>query len=272
MARGLFNTGAVMAGALTTVDLNADLAEGETLTASDLALLDLVTSASLACGFHAGNPALMRATAAACLARGVTIGAHVSFRDREGFGRRSLDADPAAVVADIVEQVGNLSEAIAPEGASLSYVKPHGALYHRMGTDPTTAAAVVDGVTQTGLAAVVAQPASAVVRPAADARVALVREGFPDRGYRSDGRLVPRGRPGALVEDPDQVGRRALSLARRGGIESVDGTWTYVEVATLCVHGDAPGSAARARAIRAALESAGVTVRAFALEPPPPDR
>lgn len=254
------------------VDLNADLAEGHTLTASDLAVLDMVTSASLACGFHAGNPALMRASAAACLTRGVSIGAHVSFRDREGFGRRSSDADPVVVTADIVEQVEILSEAIAPEGASLSYVKPHGALYHRMGTDPAIATAVVDGVTQAGLTAVVAQPATAVVGPAVDAGLTLVPEGFPDRGYQSDGRLVPRGQPGALVEDPVEVGRRALSLVRRGGVESVDGTWTHVEVATLCLHGDTSGSAARAHAVRHALESDGVVVRAFALEPPLPGR
>ncbi len=257
----------MVSGASTVVDLNADLAEGETLTASDLAVLDTVTSASLACGFHAGNPAVMRATAAACLVRGVVMGAHVSFRDREGFGRRPLGTDPAEVVADIVEQVSILAEAIVAEGASLSYVKPHGALYHRMGTDAATAAAVVDGVTRAGLGAVVAQPASAMVRPAAAAGLALVQEGFPDRGYRPDGRLVSRGEPGALVEDPEEVGRRALSLARRGGIESVDGSWTPIEVATLCVHGDTPGASGRARAVRAALESAGVTVCPFALGP-----
>ena len=211
-----------MAGASTAVDLNADLAEGETLTASDLAVLDTVTSASLACGFHAGNRAVMQATAAACLARGVVIGAHVSFRDREGFGRRPLDTDPAEVAADIVEQVSILAEAILREGASLSYVKPHGALYHRMGTDAAMAVAVVDGVTRAGLPAVVAQPASAVVRPAAAAGLALVQEGFPDRGYRSDGRLVPRGRPRRAGGGPrgGRASRASASLAGAGSSRS----------------------------------------------------
>jgi UPF0271 protein len=253
---------------VTAVDLNADLAEGETLTATDRAVLDEVTSASLACGFHAGNPAVMRATAAACLARGVTIGAHVSFRDREGFGRRPVRADPAVVVADVVEQVSILSEAIAPEGATLSYLKPHGALYNQMGSDPAMAAAVVEGATRSGIWTVLAQPASAMDRPAAGAGLALVPEGFPDRGYGPDGRLVPRGQPGALVDDPVEVGRRALSLARRGGLESVDGSWTPVEVVTLCVHGDAPGAAGNARAVRVALESGGVTVRPFVVAIP----
>jgi UPF0271 protein len=258
----VFNTGSVR-----TVDLNADLAEGETVTAADRAVLDEVTSASLACGFHAGNRAVMRATAAICVDLGVTIGAHVSFRDRQGFGRRPVDADPTVVVADIVEQVSILSDAIASEGAMLSYLKPHGALYNQMGSDPVVAAAVVEGAVGSGLPAVLAQPASAMVRAAADAGLALVPEGFPDRGYRPDGRLVPRGEPGALVDAPEEVGRRALSLAGRGGLESADGSWITVEVATLCVHGDAPGAAGNARAVRAALEAGGVSVRPFAAGP-----
>ncbi|MGH9081266.1 MAG: 5-oxoprolinase subunit PxpA [Acidimicrobiales bacterium] len=257
---------------MTGVDLNADLAEGETFTASDRAVLAEVTSASLACGLHAGNPAVMQATAAACLDGGVTIGAHVSFRDREGFGRRPVRADPAAVVADIVEQVSILSDAIATTGATPSYLKPHGALYHQMGSDPAVAAAVVEAATRTGLGVVLAQPASAVIRPASDAGLTLVPEGYPDRGYQADGRLVPRGEPGALVDDPEEVGRRALSLARRGGLESVEGSWTPVAVATLCVHGDAPGAAGNARAVRAALESSGVSVRPFTADRPPPTR
>jgi UPF0271 protein len=259
----VFNTGSV-----TTVDLNADLAEGETLTATDRAVLDEVSSASLACGFHAGNVAVMRATAAICMVRGVTIGAHVSFRDREGFGRRPLDADPSLVVADIVEQVSILSDAIAPEGATPCYVKPHGALYNQMGSDPVMAAAVVEGTVRSGLRSVLAQPGSAMVRPTAGAGLALVPEGFPDRGYRSDGHLVPRGEPGALVDDPAEVGRRALSLAQRSGLESVDGSWVSIGAATLCVHGDGPGAAGNARAVRAALEAGGVRVRPFVTGPP----
>jgi 5-oxoprolinase (ATP-hydrolysing) subunit A len=261
----VFNTGSV-----TVVDLNADLAEGETLTATDRSVLDEVSSASLACGFHAGNRGVMRAAAAVCMVRGITIGAHVSFRDRDGFGRRPVDTDPFEVVSDIVEQVSILSDAIAPEGAVPSYVKPHGALYNQMGSDPVMAAAVVEGAIRSGLGAILAQPGSAVVPPAAAAGLALVPEGFPDRGYRSDGRLVPRGEPAALVDDPEEVGRRALSLARRGGLESVDGSWVPVDAATLCVHGDGPDAAGVARAVRAALEAGGVDVRPFVAVPPPP--
>ncbi len=254
---------------MAAVDLNADLAEGTSLTASDRGVLDVVTSASLACGFHAGNPAVMRAAAAACLARGVAIGAHVSFRDREGFGRRPLDVPPAVVTADIVEQVAVLAEAIGPEGADIAYLKPHGALYNLMGTDPDLAAAVVEAARATGIGLLVGQSPSAIVRPAAGAQLVLVPEGFPDRGYRRDGRLVPRGEPGAVFGDPATVAARAVSLVVRGGIESVDGAWTALEVETVCVHGDTPGAALTARAVRDALESASVVVRAFA--GPPPD-
>jgi 5-oxoprolinase (ATP-hydrolysing) subunit A len=249
---------------VTAVDLNADLAEGEALTASDRALIGIVTSASLACGFHAGNPRVMRAAAAACLTAGVVIGAHVSYRDRQGFGRRPVGDEPAAIASDIAEQVSALSEAIAPEGAAVSYVKPHGALYNQMGLDAVLAAAVAGAVARSGIQDLVAQSGSAMVRAAADAGLTLVPEGFPDRGYLRDGRLVPRDRSGALVDDPEEVGRRALSLATRGGLDSVEGTWTPVDAATLCVHGDSPGAVESARAVRAALESGGVPVRAFA--------
>ncbi len=258
----VFNTGSML-----TVDLNADLAEGETLTDSDRAVLDVVTSASLACGFHAGNRSVMRAVAALCVDRGVTIGAHVSFRDREGFGRRPVRVDPSVVVADIAEQVAILAEVVDSQRGTLSYVKPHGALYHQMGSDPATAAAVVEGTMRSGIGALVAQAVSAVAGPAADGRLPLVAEGFPDRGYLPDGRLVPRHRRGALVDDPGRVGRRAVSLVTRGGVESVDGSWTRVEVQTVCVHGDAPDAAGTARAVRAALEAGGVVVRPFIADP-----
>ena len=228
----------------------------------------MVTSASLACGFHAGNRSVMRAAAAVCVARGVTIGAHVSFRDREGFGRRAVGVDPSVARDDMVEQITVLAEVVAAEGGRLSYVKPHGALYNQMGSDPAMAAAVVEAIAGSGIGAVMAQFATAVAGPATDAGLSLVAEGFPDRGYRPDGRLVPRPEPGALVDDPAVVGRRALSLVVRGGVESVDGSWTPVEVETLCVHGDAPDAAGTARAVRDALEAGGVVVRPFVAEPP----
>jgi UPF0271 protein len=249
---------------MRAVDLNADLAEGEMLSPGDLGVLDAVTSASLACGFHAGDPDLMRTTAAACVTRGVVVGAHVSYRDREGFGRRALAVPPAVLVHDIVDQWEVLAVQVGAVGTQIAFVKPHGALYHRMGVDPTVAASVVEAVRQVGGGVLVAQAGTVVVDPARKAGLRVVPEGFPDRAYLADGRLAPRHEPGALIEDPEVVGHRALSLAREGGLEAADGTWTAVEAETLCLHGDSPGAAETARAVRAALERAGVVVRAFA--------
>jgi len=254
------------------VDLNADLAEGDVLSPGDLGLLDAVTSASLACGFHAGGPDLMRTTAAACVARRVVIGAHVSYRDREGFGRRAMDVPPAVLVGDIVDQWEALAAQVGAVGGGIAFVKPHGALYDRMGVDRTVAASVVEAVRQVGGGMLVAQAGTVVVDPARGAGIRVVPEGFPDRAYLADGRLAPRRGPGALIEDPEVVGRRALSLVREGGADAVDGTWTAVEVETLCLHGDSPGAADAARAVREALEGAGIVVRPFTGGPGPDPR
>ena len=244
------------------IDLNADLAEHDSWTDEDVALLDHVTSASLACGFHAGNRAVMRAAAEACAERGVVIGAHVSFRDREGFGRRSLDVTPGQLAADIIEQWEELSAGVRGAGAVVAYVKPHGALYNQMAVDAATAGIVVDTIS-TRCPLLVAPPASAADAPARAAGVRLVAEGYCDRGYDDNGLLVPRGHQGALVDDPGAVGAQGRSLAVDRGVHSVDGRWVALEVETLCIHGDLPGADQRARAVRHALEEAGVTVRPF---------
>jgi UPF0271 protein len=244
------------------IDLNADLAEHDVLTAEDLALLDHVTSASLACGFHAGGPAVMRAAAAACVARGVAIGAHVSYRDRIGFGRRALDQTPGSLATDVVEQWEVLVAEAAAVGGTVTYVKPHGALYHRVAGDPEVAAAVV-GVLHGRCGVVVAPPGSALVAPARAAGIRVVTEGFCDRGYDARGRPVARDRPGALMEDLDGVRAQTRSLAVERGVATVDGGWVAIEVETLCIHGDHPGAGARARAARAALDLGGVQVRSF---------
>jgi UPF0271 protein len=205
----------------------------------------------------------MRSTAEACVARGVAIGAHVSYRDRAGFGRRDLDIDPETLAGDIVEQWRVLDEQVRAVGGTVSFVKPHGALYHRMGHDPAVAGAVVSAVTRVGAGALVGQAGTVVAGVAAQVGLRVVAEGFPDRAYLADGRLAPRSRPGALVEDPVVVGDRAVALAVRGGTEAVDGSWTAVEAETLCIHGDAEGADETARAVRAALEAAGVTVQSF---------
>lgn len=251
-------------GGMVEVDLNADLGEGETVSNADRQLLDTVTSASLACGFHAGNRRVMRALAAVAIERGVVVGAHVSFRDRHGFGRRAVDVSSDRLTRDIVEQIGVLAEEVASVGGGISYVKPHGALYSLMGTNEDVAAAVVEAVRRHPSRTLVAQARSAVVPLAARAGVRVVTEGFPDRGYQARGALVPRTDEGALVDDPTVVARRAVSLTREGGVPAVDGTWTYVMAETLCIHGDSPGAARAARQVRAALSAAGVVLRPFA--------
>jgi UPF0271 protein len=260
----MLNTGEMPdSGKAPAVDLNADLAEGARLTAGDLAVLASVTSASLACGFHAGSPEVMRDTASACVARGVAIGAHVSYRDREGFGRRAMAVPTAQLVRDLVDQWVTLAVQVDAVGGAVSFVKPHGALYHQMGTDPAAADAVVAAMVDVGAATLVAQAGTMVVERAREAGVRVVPEGFPDRAYLPDGRLASRAAPGALIEDPEEVGRRAVSLIRRGGVAAVDGTWTAVDAETLCIHGDSEGAADTARAVRAALDARGVAVRSF---------
>ena len=246
-------------------DLNADLAEGDRLTAGDLGVLDAVTSASLACGFHAGGSGAMRDTARACMARGVTIGAHVSYRDRDGFGRRAMAVSARDLMADLIEQWVALTTEVGAVGGTVAFVKPHGALYHQMGSDPAVADTVVAAMVEVGGGTLLAQAGTLVVDRAREAGLRVVTEGFPDRAYRRDGRLAPRTEPGAVIEGPDAVGRRAVSLIRRGGVEAVDGAWTVVDAETLCIHGDVEGAAETAWAVRSALESHGVVVRSFAV-------
>jgi UPF0271 protein len=248
---------------MVTVDLNADLAEGEALSATDLAILEMVTSASLACGFHAGSRAVMRATAEACLTRGITIGAHVSHRDRAGFGRVPLDRTPSLLVNDIIEQCEVLTQVVHALGGTVSYVKPHGALYNQMGIDSVVAQSVIEALAHQIIPVLVAQAGTVVADLARDAGLRVVFEGFPDRGYRPDGLLTVRGEPGGEVDDPTAVSRRAVSLVCRGGVRAVDGRWTAVKTDTLCIHGDGRNAAEIARAVRSALAAEGVTLRSF---------
>jgi 5-oxoprolinase (ATP-hydrolysing) subunit A len=255
-------------GTMDAVDLNADLAEGEVLTAGDRAVLGLVTSANLACGFHAGSRAVMREAAEVCRHRGIAVGAHVSYRDREGFGRRPVERSPDLLVADILEQCAVLAEEATAAGTTVSYVKPHGALYNRMGVDPDVAASVVEAVARQGARVLVAQAGTVVVGIAARAGVRVALEAYPDRGYLPSGLLVPRREPGAVITDPARVAARALALVERGGVEAVDGSWIPVEAETLCLHGDSPGAADVARAVRSALDRAGIDLRPFTRVPP----
>ncbi|HEY0950851.1 5-oxoprolinase subunit PxpA [Nocardioides sp.] len=224
------------------IDLNADL--GEEIT-DDEALLAVVTSANVACGYHAGSRAVMRAVCAEAARLGVALGAQVSYDDRENFGRVHRDVPYAELREQVADQVGSLAEVAAAEGTAVTYVKPHGALYHRVLDDEEQARAVLDG---SGALPVLGMP-GAFLRLAADAGRAVFHEGFPDRRYAADGRLLPRSEPGAVLEDPEGVVAQALALADR--------------VDSVCLHGDTPGAVGHAVAVRRSLESAGFELRPF---------
>jgi len=251
----------------THIDLNCDLGEGYGPWSlgepgADDALLSVVSSANVACGFHAGDPSIMAARCATALARGVAVGAHVSYRDLVGFGRRRLDVPPGELAAEVAYQVGALQAVARTVGARVGYVKPHGALYNRVVRDEEQAAAVVAGVAGADpTLAVVGLPGSAVLRHAREAGLRTVTEAFVDRGYLADGTLVPRGSAGALVTDPDEAAARAVRMATEGAVVAVDGALVRLDAASLCVHSDTPGAVPVARAVRAALETAGVELR-----------
>ncbi|QNS08629.1 LamB/YcsF family protein [Streptomyces xanthii] len=249
------------------IDLNADLGEGFgrwTLT-DDEALLSVVTSANVACGFHAGDPSMMRRVCDLAAERGVRIGAQVSYRDLAGFGRRAMDVPPDELAAEVAYQIGALRVFAEAAGTAVTYVKPHGALYNRTVHDEEQARAVVAGVTLAGGSLpVLGLPGSRLLAAAADSGLAPAREAFADRAYTAQGTLVSRREPHAVVTDPDTVVRRAVRFAVEGGVEAIDGTHIAVTAQSLCVHGDTPGAARIAARVRAALEEAGVTVGAFA--------
>jgi UPF0271 protein len=246
------------------IDLNADVGEGTGPGGDDDDLLDLVTSASVACGFHAGDAATMRRTVEAALRRGVAVGAHPSYPDRGGFGRRPLDIAPAQVRADVTTQVRALEAVARAAGTRVRYVKPHGALYHRMADDEDCARAVVEAVVEAGDLVLLAPPAPVLLGVARERGLPVAVEAFADRAYGADGRLAPRTSAGAVLTDADEVARRALSIAVDQRVTALDGTEVALAAASICVHGDTPGAATLARAVRRALEAAGVVLAPFA--------
>ncbi|MEV0132186.1 5-oxoprolinase subunit PxpA [Dactylosporangium sp. NPDC050688] len=242
------------------MDLNSDLGEGFGIwtLGDDEALLEIVTSANVACGFHAGDPSTMRRVCARAVDLGVRIGAQVSYNDLAGFGRRRVDIDAATLTDELRYQIGALS-AFGP----IAYVKPHGALYHTTAADPGHASAVVAAARSRDLP-VLCQPGSVLAELAAEAGLRVVAEGFVDRGYLPDGRLVPRGTDGAVLTDVDAVTERAVRMARTGEVVAVDGSLVTLPFESLCVHGDTPGAVAMASAVRAALVAAGIQPMPFA--------
>ncbi|AJC59994.1 5-oxoprolinase subunit PxpA [Streptomyces sp. 769] len=248
------------------IDLNADLGEGfgRWQLTDDEALLSVVTSANVACGFHAGDPSTMRRVCALAAERGVVIGAQVSYRDLAGFGRRAMDVPPEELADEITYQIGALEVFARAAGARVGYVKPHGALYNRCVHDAEQAAAVVAGIRAAGgRLPVLGLPGSPLHRAAAEVRLPVVGEAFVDRAYTDRGTLVPRREPGAVVHDPDTVVKRAVGLARDRAVTSLGGTRIAVAARSLCLHGDTPGAAELARRVRSELTAAGVHIRSF---------
>jgi 5-oxoprolinase (ATP-hydrolysing) subunit A len=249
------------------VDLNSDLGEGygHWALGDDAALLEVVTSANVACGFHAGDPATIDRTVRTAAELGVAIGAQVSYPDLVGFGRREIDVPPDDLTADVLYQIGALEAFARAAGSRVRYVKPHGALYNRIARDPVQAAAVVEAIRRYDPALpLLTLPGSVAMEAAGEAGIPSVGEGFADRAYTAEGRLVSRREPGAVLHDPEQVAARAVVMATEHRVEAAGGEQVAVEVRSLCVHGDTPGAVDLARAVRTALEHAGVTLEAFA--------
>jgi 5-oxoprolinase (ATP-hydrolysing) subunit A len=249
------------------IDLNADLGEsyGAWRLGDDEALLSIVTSANIACGFHAGDPLTLRRACAGAIANGVRIGAQVSYRDLAGFGRREMTVPPAELTAEVLYQVAALDGVARAEGGRVGYVKPHGALYNRAVTDPEQAAAIASAaVSYDPALPILTLPGSALATAATDVRLPVITEAFADRAYRDDGTLVPRGEPGAVLTEPAVVAARAVGMVVDGTVQTTSGVALEMNPRSICVHGDTPGAAVLAAAVRTALEAAGVTLAPFA--------
>jgi UPF0271 protein len=245
------------------IDLNADVGEEATGPQGDGPLLDVVTSANVACGFHAGDPSVMRRTLGDAVARGVVVGAHPSYPDRAGFGRREMAISPTRLTDDMLYQIGALDGLARAYGARVRYVKPHGALYHRMGEDEACAKAICDALRAYGSLALLAPSGSLSIAVAQKVGVEVATEAFADRAYLPDGRLAPRELDGAVVTDADEVAARAVSLAVDHRVTALDGTWIPVAASSICLHGDTAGSAELARRVRLSLTEAGIECRSF---------
>jgi UPF0271 protein len=249
------------------VDLNSDLGEGfgQWTLGDDDALLDVVTSANVACGFHASDPLIMQRVCARAVEAGVAIGAQVGYRDLPGFGRRFIDMEPEALTADVVYQIGALEAFAKVAGSRVRYVKPHGALYNAIVHHEEQAAAVVAAVVAYDpTLPVLGLPGSAWLRLAAEAGLTVVHEAFADRAYTPQGTLVSRRLPGAVLHDPAEIAARCVAMAAGEPILDVEGAELTLQPGSICVHGDTPGAVEIARKVREALTTAGVTLAPFA--------
>ncbi|MFF1252343.1 LamB/YcsF family protein [Pseudarthrobacter sp. NPDC058329] len=251
---------------MTTIDLNSDVGEsfGRWELGDDAAMFQSVSSANVACGFHAGDPSVLRTTCASAVAGGVQVGAHPGYRDLANFGRRFLDVDPVQLTDEIVYQIGALQAIAKTAGTSVKYVKPHGALGNAIVHHAGHAQAVVDAVKSVDATLpILAMPNSEILSRAEAAGLRGVPESFADRAYTSDGRLASRSLPGAVLHDADHVAQRVVRMVTEGKITTIDGVDIDVAPESICVHGDTAGAVTMAFRVRAALESAGISIKSF---------
>jgi 5-oxoprolinase (ATP-hydrolysing) subunit A len=252
---------------MPSIDLNSDVGEsfGNWTFGDDAAIFENVSSANVACGFHAGDPVGIMATCQAAARAGVTVGAHPGYRDLAGFGRRFVDMAPAELTADVIYQIGAVQALALAAGTAVRYVKPHGALYNTIVNHPQQAAAVVAAVQAVDpTLPLMVLPNSEIQRQAEAAGLRTVAEAFADRAYNPDGTLVSRREPGAVLHDVDRVVEHVLRLATDGVIKATDGSLVPVRAESICLHGDTPGAVAMAGAVRTALIDAGIQLRSFA--------
>lgn len=248
-------------------DLNADLGEsfGAWQLGDDAALMKIITSANIACGFHAGDPLTLRRACALAAAAGVAIGAQVSYRDLAGFGRREMEVPSDELTAELLYQISALDGIARAEGTAVRYVKPHGALYNRTVRDQVQAAALVAAIASFDRTLpLLTLPGGQAARVAHAERLTVIGEAFADRGYNDDGTLVPRGQPGAVRTDPGEVAGRAVAMVTRHEVRSASGKQIRIDARSICIHGDTAGAVALARAVRSALTGAGVRLAPFA--------
>ena len=251
---------------MAAIDLNSDLGEsyGAWILGDDDAMLRLVTSANVACGFHAGDPSTLRRVCASAAEHGVRIGAQVSYPDLAGFGRRHMNIDADELRDVVLYQLGALDGFAQVAGAGVTYVKPHGALYHATIGDQAQAQAVVDASREYDpSSAILGLPGSELLRAAEAAGLEAVPEAFADRAYLADGRLVPRREPDSVLTEPAKVAAQAVRLAVEQEVVAIDGTTVAVRARSICIHGDTPGAVQLAQAVRAALEVAGIAIHSF---------
>ncbi len=249
------------------IDLNSDVGEsfGRWVLGDDEGVLEVVSSANVACGFHAGDASTLAATCASAVRHDVVIGAQVGYRDLAGFGRRFIEMEPAELADDVVYQIGALEGLARVAGARVAYVKPHGALYNAIVRHEAQARAVVDAVAAYDAdLPVLGLPGSAFLAQADRRGLRTVREAFADRAYTPEGTLVPRSEEGAVLSDPAAVARRVLRMVTDETLEAIDGSEVSVAAESVCLHGDSPGAVAMARSVAAELDRAGVEVRPFA--------